>query len=135
MDRRNPAHNISRSNDFGEMSEVILLDSTPIVRHQKDVCVTMRGRLTFRPDCASIESRCSVDEALPLPKPLFHLARGLGRGSSAASKYYEIFCEEPLSKIYPNLIVSLTDGCGVACLEKKIEIGEGGVRKSCGWSP
>jgi len=40
------------------------------------------------------------------------LARGLGRGSSAASKYYQILCEDSLQGLNPTLVVSLADGCG-----------------------
>jgi len=98
--------------NLGEMSEVMLLDSTPIVGHQESDCVAVQGGITLRSDCSSIESRCSIDETLPLPKPLFHLARGIGRGSSAASKYYQMLCEDRMGKLQPNVVVSLADGCG-----------------------
>jgi len=98
--------------NLGEMSEVMLLDSPPIIKHQELICSAVQCGIALRSDCSSIESWCSVDETLPLPKPLFHLARGIGRGSSATSKYYQILCEEPMEKLTPTLVVSLADGCG-----------------------
>lgn len=94
------------------MAEVLLLDSTQIVTHPLVECANARGGIARRADCISIEARCSVDSPLHLPKPLFHIARGMGRGSSAASKYFQILCEGPLTLVNPQTVICLADGCG-----------------------
>jgi len=53
----------------------------------------------------------STQAGVPIEWPLYHLARGLGKGSSAASKYCNINASSYFPKVDPSVVVSLADGC------------------------
>ena len=98
---------------LGPKGDAHLIEQSPVQQYSVNPCLAGRGGLPRDPCLVSPEDR-NPDILIgePIPFPLYHLTRGMGRGSSAASKYAMIINSQLFTRSNFSLVVSLADGCG-----------------------
>jgi len=98
---------------LGPKEEAYLTEQSPIQHFSVHPCSAGRGGLPRDPCLVSPEDRNpEILIGEPIPFPLYHMTRGMGRGSSAASKYAMIINSHLFPRENFDLVVSLADGCG-----------------------
>ena len=98
---------------LGPKGECHLVEQSPVQQYSVNPCLAGRGGLPRDPSLVSPEDRNpDILVGEPIPFPLYHLTRGMGRGSSAASKYAMIIDSHFFPRANFGLVISLADGCG-----------------------
>jgi len=93
--------------DRAEVTQTNLIRRAPL-----SYCVGFGSRVLGNPRYASNSERGhSTQSGVPIEWPLYHLSKGLGKGSSAASKYCNILASSNFPIIDPTVVVALADGC------------------------
>jgi len=104
---------IQRGNNLGRPEDRAEVNQATVIRKATlAYCVGFGNKVIGNKRYASTTERGnSTQSGVTIEWPLYHLARGLGKGSSAASKYCNIIASSSFPKVDPSVVVALADGC------------------------